>query len=59
MNAPGPVLCDVELDLIQEFEPRLKSKMVNGVISTPELEDMHPFLDEAEVRGVRESAQKI
>ncbi len=59
MRAKGPGFCDVELDLIQEFEPRLKSKMVGGVITTPELEDMHPFLDESEVRAVRESAQKI
>ncbi len=59
MNESGPSFCDVELDLVQEFEPRLKSKMLNGTITTPELEDMHPFLPESEVRAVRESALKI
>ncbi len=59
LNAPGPSLCNTFLDLYQEFEPRLKSKMVDGVISTPELDDMHPFLDSQELAAVRESALKI
>ena len=57
--ATGPVLCEVELDTIQEFEPRLKSRMVDGVITTPELEDMYPFLDPQEIISVRESALAI
>lgn len=56
---PGPALCNVFLDLDQEFEPRLKSKMVEGVITTPELDDMHPFLDPQELADIRASAQKI
>jgi len=52
----GPVLCDVRLDTLQEFEPRLKSRMVDGVIQTPELEDMFPFLNPEDIRSVRESA---
>ncbi len=59
LNSPGPSLCNTFLDLHQEFEPRLKSKMVDGVISTPELDDMHPFLDPQELAIVRESALKI
>jgi acetolactate synthase-1/2/3 large subunit len=59
LNSPGPSLCNTFLDLYQEFEPRLKSKMVDGVISTPELDDMHPFLDQKELTGIRESALKI
>ncbi len=59
LNSPGPSLCNTFLDLHQEFEPRLKSKMVDGVISTPELDDMHPFLDPKELASVRESALKI
>jgi acetolactate synthase-1/2/3 large subunit len=59
LNSPGPSLCNTFLDLNQEFEPRLKSKMVDGVISTPELDDMHPFLDPKELASVRESALKI
>jgi acyl-CoA reductase-like NAD-dependent aldehyde dehydrogenase len=38
----------VRLDPVQEFEPRLKSRMLQGVIRTPELDDMYPHLsDEA------------
>jgi acetolactate synthase-1/2/3 large subunit len=59
LKSPGPSLCNTFLDLHQEFEPRLKSKMVDGVISTPELDDMHPFLDPQELASVRESALKI
>lgn len=59
LNSPGPSLCNTFLDLDQEFEPRLKSKMVDGVISTPELDDMHPFLDPKELANVRESALTI
>ena len=59
MNVQGPSLCNTYLDLNQEFEPRLKSKMVEGVISTPELDDMHPFLDAKELSGVRNSAFNI
>jgi len=59
MQNSGPSLCNTFLDLHQEFEPRLKSKMVNGVISTPELDDMHPFLDSEEINMVRNSALQI
>jgi hypothetical protein len=34
------------LDPLQEFEPRLKSRMLNGVIRTPELDDMYPHLSD-------------
>jgi acetolactate synthase-1/2/3 large subunit len=54
--AEGPRVLVVELDQNQEFEPRLKSKMVNGSIQTPELDDMYPHLDEAELAAIRESA---
>lgn len=59
MSAPGPFLCNVFLDLDQEFEPRLKSKIVDGVISTPELDDMHPFLSADEISEIRLSAINI
>ena len=55
----GPTLCCVELDLKQEFEPRLKSKMIDGVITTPELDDMYPFLPVDELERVRAEAMKI
>lgn len=59
LDSPGPSLCNTFLDLHQEFEPRLKSKMVDGVITTPELDDMHPFLDPQELASVRASALKL
>lgn len=59
MDVAGPSLCNTFLDLHQEFEPRLKSKMVDGVISTPELDDMHPFMEPTEIASIRASATNI
>ena len=42
---PGPSLFDVQFDVAQEFEPRLRSRILpDGTIQTPNLEDMYPFL---------------
>jgi acetolactate synthase I/II/III large subunit len=50
LDAPGPTLFDVQLDPAQEFEPRLKSKIgADGKITTPNLEDMYPFLSPEEL----------
>ena len=59
LESKGPSLARVELDLAQEFEPRLKSRMVDGVITTPELDDMHPFLPADELEEVRREALAI
>ena len=59
LRLSGPCLAQIELDLIQEFEPRLKSKMVDGVITTPELDDMHPFLPPEEIERIRFEASQI
>jgi acetolactate synthase I/II/III large subunit len=59
MQQPGPSLCNAYLDIYQEFEPRLKSKMVDGIITTPELDDMHPFMDPAQLKQIRDSARNI
>jgi acetolactate synthase I/II/III large subunit len=48
----GPRVIVAKLDQEQEFEPRLKSKMVDGVIKTPVLEDMYPHLDAHELARV-------
>lgn len=40
----GPRVLVAKLDRDQEFEPRLKSKMVDGKIQTPSLEDMYPHI---------------
>jgi len=50
LDAPGPGLCEVHLDPAQEFEPRLKSRQLpDGKLVSPNLEDMYPFLDPAEL----------
>jgi len=47
---PGPNLFDVQLDIAQEFEPRLRSRILpDGTIQTPNLEDMYPFLSPEEL----------
>jgi len=47
---PGPVLCDVVLDVEQLFEPKLSSKkMDDGKMVSAPLEDMFPFLDKKEL----------
>ena len=52
LDAIGPRVIIAKLDQEQEFEPRLKSKMVDGVIRTPVLEDMYPHLPSEELHKV-------
>ena len=47
------------LDPRQEFEPRLKSRMEDGVIQTPTLDDMFPHLPADELESLRQRAQAI
>lgn len=50
LAADGPALIDVVLDPNQEFEPRSRARQLpDGRIVSPSLEDMYPFLDEAEL----------
>lgn len=50
LDKPGPTLFDVTLDQSQEFEPRLRSRILpDGKILTPNLEDMYPFLSPEEL----------
>lgn len=50
LDSNGPTLFDVQLDPAQEFEPRLRSRILpDGKILTPNLEDMYPFLSEDEL----------
>lgn len=58
-STKGPVLCEVMLELEQEFEPRLKSRMQDGKITTPELEDMYPFLDKVIIEELRREANDL
>ena len=46
----GPAVCEVMLDATQPFSPRVSSKRLpDGQIVTAPLEDMFPFLSEAEL----------
>ena len=55
----GPRVCVAPLDRDQEFEPRLKSRMHQGRITTPALDDMYPHLDDETLAGVRRSALSL
>ncbi|HUD46691.1 MAG TPA: thiamine pyrophosphate-binding protein [Candidatus Baltobacteraceae bacterium] len=50
LAAPGPALCEVILDPVQGFEPRLSSRQLpDGRIVTAPFEDMAPFLSREEL----------
>jgi acetolactate synthase-1/2/3 large subunit len=50
LASDGPTLFNVNLDPAQEFEPRLRSRILpDGKILTPNLEDMYPFLSPEEL----------
>ena len=50
LAARGPSLIDVVVDPAQEFEPRSRARQLpDGRIVSSNLEDMYPFLDEAEL----------
>lgn len=60
LTRDGPLLINVVVDPRQEFAPRIKSRVdEDGKFVTPELDDMHPFLDPAVLRAVRASAEAI
>lgn len=60
LTRDGPLLINVIVDPLQEFAPRIKSRVdEDGKFVTPELDDMYPFLDPAVLRTVRASAEAI
>lgn len=60
LTQDGPMLINVIVDSRQEFVPRIKSRVDEyGKFVTPELDDMHPFLDPQIIANVRESARSI
>lgn len=60
LTRDGPLLINVIVDPRQEFAPRIKSRVDEaGKFVTPELDDMHPFMDPAVLRAVRASAEAI
>lgn len=53
----GPVVIEIHVDPLQEFEPRIKSRVdEDGKFVTPELDDMFPFFPAEEVQRIRQSA---
>lgn len=53
LKKEGPMFINVDVDQIQEFEPRLKSKIIKNKIVTPDLDDMYPFLDPSEINFLK------
>jgi acetolactate synthase-1/2/3 large subunit len=52
LDSPGPEVCEIMLDQVQGFEPRLSSRQLpDGRIVSSPLEDMFPFLDRDELRA--------
>jgi len=51
LSREGAAMCEIFLDLDQQFAPKLASKRLpDGRIVSPPLEDMAPFLDRQELR---------
>jgi acetolactate synthase-1/2/3 large subunit len=49
LKEDGPILCEVFIDMNQQFSPKLSSrKLEDGTMITATLEDMSPFLDREE-----------
>jgi len=59
LNIKGPVVLVAHLNREQEFEPRLKSRVIDGKITTPDLDDMYPHLDAQVLTRVRRSVNEI
>lgn len=54
LNEDGPQMCEVVLDMNQQFAPKLASKRLpDGRMTSPSLEDMAPFLDKEELESNR------
>jgi acetolactate synthase-1/2/3 large subunit len=60
LTADGPSIIEVVLDQEQYFEPKLSSKRLpDGTVVSPPLEDMYPFLPEAEIKEMLQRAENI
>ena len=50
LKTKGPIICEVFIDLNQQFSPKLSSRRLeNGAMQTSPLEDMAPFLSRNEL----------
>jgi len=55
LEGNGPKLLEVEVEPDQDFQPKLKSRVLSdGSMASPDLDDMFPFLLREELEGVRE-----
>ena len=59
LSINGPVVLVAHLNREQEFEPRLKSRVIDGKITTPDLDDMYPHLDAQVLTRVRKSVNEF
>lgn len=59
LSINGPVVLVAHLNRGQEFEPRLKSRVIDGKITTPDLDDMYPHLDSQVLTRVRNSISEF
>ncbi len=51
INSPGPQICEIILDLKQQFAPKLSSrKLEDGRMISSPLEDLYPFLPREEFK---------
>lgn len=56
----GPLLINLIVDPRQPFAPRIKSRVdAEGRFASPDLDDMHPFLDPDALKAIRVSGQAI
>ena len=53
LQTSGVHVIVAELDEDQEFMPRIKSRVINGEIQTPELDDMFPHISDEELFRIR------
>ncbi len=49
LKKKGPLFVNINVDKIQEFEPKLKSWKIKNKIFTPSLEEMYPFLNKKKI----------
>lgn len=60
LSGDGPLLINLIVDPRQAFAPRIKSRVdADGRFATPDLDDMHPFLDSNELQAVRAAGQAV
>lgn len=60
LNYEGACICEVIVDEKQNFEPKSSSKVLpDGMIVSPSLDDMFPFLDRSEFKKITYGKEEI